>query len=73
MKEREKGGSEAMPMNGKELLKRFLKAGWRRKGQKGSHIQVEKGALHETIPMHKELAKGTERYLLKILEKSQED
>jgi predicted RNA binding protein YcfA (HicA-like mRNA interferase family) len=56
-----------MPLSGKEMLKLYEQAGWTVIHQKGSHVQVEKGSLHETIPMHKELKKGLERALLKGL------
>jgi predicted RNA binding protein YcfA (HicA-like mRNA interferase family) len=36
--------------------------------QKGSHVIMAKGEERETIPMHKELGKGMEKYLLKRLE-----
>lgn len=60
-----------MPLSGKEVLKRYQKAGWYVVRQRGSHVQVRKdsdsGTLKETIPMHKELKKGIERSLLKRL------
>jgi predicted RNA binding protein YcfA (HicA-like mRNA interferase family) len=54
-----------MPMSGKEMLKAYEQAGWKVLRQKGSHVQVGKDNLRETIPMHKELAKGLERKLIK--------
>lgn len=54
-----------MPLSGKEMLKLFQKAGWKLLRSKGSHIIVGKGSSRETIPMHKELKKGLELYLLK--------
>jgi len=56
-----------MPLSGKEMLKRYKKAGWRKVAQAGDHVKVAKGGLRETIPMHKELAKGLESKLLKRL------
>jgi predicted RNA binding protein YcfA (HicA-like mRNA interferase family) len=56
-----------MPLSGKEMLNRFKKDGWEILHQTGSHVQIQKGNLHETIPMHKELKKGTEHKLLKRL------
>jgi predicted RNA binding protein YcfA (HicA-like mRNA interferase family) len=56
-----------MPLSGKEILRRFKKAGWVVISQKGSHVKMKKGDLRETIPMHKELKIGLEQYLLKIL------
>ncbi len=52
------------------MLKRYLKMGWKKVRQSGSHVRVRKGEHRETIPMHSELKKGTERYLLKKLEKT---
>jgi predicted RNA binding protein YcfA (HicA-like mRNA interferase family) len=56
-----------MPLSGKEMLQLYTKAGWKFIHQKGSHVQVAKENLHETIPMHKELKKGMEQHLLKRL------
>jgi predicted RNA binding protein YcfA (HicA-like mRNA interferase family) len=47
-----------MPLSGMEMLKLYKKAGWTVVHQKGSHVQITKGNLTETIPMHKELKKG---------------
>lgn len=57
-----------LPLSGKEMLKKFLKHGWIKMRQKGDHVTVGKGALRETIPMHKELKKGLEHKLLKRLD-----
>jgi predicted RNA binding protein YcfA (HicA-like mRNA interferase family) len=56
-----------MPLSGYDMLALFKKAGWTVIHQKGSHVQLEKGTMHETIPLHKELKKGLERALLKKL------
>jgi len=56
-----------MPMSGQEMLKRYLQCGWVVLRQKGSHVIVGKGQLRETIPMHRELKKGTEHALNKRL------
>jgi len=57
-----------MPLSGKKLLKLYQKEGWQVIRRKGSHVQIGKNNLRETIPMHKELKKGLETYLLKRLE-----
>ena len=57
-----------MPMSGKDMLRLYEKAGWHVLRQKGSHVQLAKAELRETVPMHKELSKGLEKYLLKRLE-----
>ena len=54
-----------MPLRGKEMQKKFEKAGWHKIRQKGSHVIMAQGEDRETIPMHKELGKGLEKYLLK--------
>lgn len=61
-----------MPLSGEEMLKRYKIAGWSVVHRRGSHVKVGKGSLRETIPMHKELKKGLERYLLKRLAKQQD-
>ena len=59
-----------MPISGKDLVKLFEKAGYEVvQGGKGSHIKLKKaGSPTVIIPNHKELAKGTEHALRKILE-----
>ena len=61
-----------MPLSGKEMLKRYEKAGWTVLSRKGSHVKVGNGVLRETIPMHKELKRGLEQKLLKRLLESEE-
>ncbi|MCA9508714.1 MAG: type II toxin-antitoxin system HicA family toxin [Myxococcales bacterium] len=56
-----------MPLSGKEMQKKYEKAGWEKLRQRGSHVFMKKGEERETIPMHKELSKGLEKYLLKRL------
>ena len=58
-----------MPINGKEMLKRFLEHGWEIVRRNGSHVMVRKGDENETIPIHgsKDLKKGLEKKLLKRL------
>ena len=61
-----------MPISGKQMLKSYRKSGWVILRHKGSHVQVaiitiEGKTEHETIPMHKELKKGMEKFLLKRL------
>ena len=59
-----------MPLSGKEMLTLYLKNGWHKISQKGSHVKVGKGNLREIIPIHQELKKGTESALLKRLEEN---
>jgi len=56
-----------VPLSGKDMLKLYLKAGWKVLRQKGSHVILGKNEKRETIPMHKELKKGLEKKLLKRL------
>ncbi len=59
-----------MPISGKEMKKLYERAGWIFLRQSGSHVAMGKGALRETIPMHRELKKGTEQKLLKRLKRT---
>ena len=60
-----------MPKSGEQVLKLYLRAGWSVLRQRGSHVKVGKGALRETIPMHKEFALGLERKLMKRLHRAE--
>ena len=62
-----------MPISGKEMLARYMKAGWMVLARRGSHVKVGKGGLREIIPMHKELKKGLEQKLLKQLRQTEEE
>ena len=60
-----------MPISGKDLCKLFEKAGYKivPGGGKGSHIKFKKkGCPTVIIPNHKELSKGLEHALMKLLE-----
>lgn len=63
-----------MPLSGKEMLRRFIKAGWIVVRQSGSHAILAKNDLLETIPIHgnKDLKKGLEKKLLKTLKQNGE-
>jgi predicted RNA binding protein YcfA (HicA-like mRNA interferase family) len=56
-----------MPMSGKDLRKLFEKQGWAFDRQSGSHMIMKKDDKMASIPNHKELAKGTESALLKLM------
>lgn len=56
-----------MPLSGKQMLKLFLREGWKLVSQKGSHVKVTLSGRIEIIPMHKELKIGLEKKLLKRL------
>ena len=62
----------AMPISGREMLRRYLQAGWRIIRIRGSHHIMEKNGDSETIPVHgnKDLRNGLEADLLKHLENS---
>lgn len=54
-----------MPMSGKQMKRLYEQCGWREIRQRGSHVIMGKGTQRESIPMHKELARGLESKLLK--------
>ena len=62
-----------MPISGEEMLKRYLGRGWVVMHRKGSHVKVGLRTFRETIPLHKELAKGLARKLMKRLEATGSD
>ena len=59
-----------MPISGEEMLKRYMRSGWVVMHRKGSHVKVGYRNLRETIPLHKELARGLERKLQRRLERT---
>ncbi|MBN8539910.1 MAG: type II toxin-antitoxin system HicA family toxin [Deltaproteobacteria bacterium] len=64
-----------MPISGKEMLKLYLADGWIILRQRGSHVVVGKGKLRQVIPVHgnKDLKRGLERALLRVLNAKKED
>jgi predicted RNA binding protein YcfA (HicA-like mRNA interferase family) len=58
-----------MPISGEEMLKRYVSKGWVVMHRRGSHVKVGFRTHRETIPLHKELARGPESKLLKRLER----
>lgn len=54
-------------MSGKDLRKQFEQHGWVFDHQTGSHMIMKKNGRHASIPNHKELGKGLEQKLLKLM------
>lgn len=54
-------------VSGKECIRRFERAGWRRDRQRGSNVVLLKsGRLASlSVPLHRELAPGTLRALIR--------
>ena len=54
-------------ISGKDAVRAFEKAGWKRIGQVGSHVVMVKSGLRVnlSIPQHKELSIGTLRALIR--------
>jgi len=54
-------------ISGKEAVKAFQKAGWKKIGQVGSHVVMIKEGVRAnlSIPQHKELSIGTLRALIR--------
>jgi len=57
----------ARQISGKEAVKAFLRAGWIREGQTGSHVLLTKDGQRATlsIPQHRELKPGTLRAIIR--------
>jgi predicted RNA binding protein YcfA (HicA-like mRNA interferase family) len=62
-----------MPVGGKQMLDKFIDAGWEFLRQRGSHVVIGKGIRRAVIPMHKELGRGLELELLKTLRNSKDE
>jgi predicted RNA binding protein YcfA (HicA-like mRNA interferase family) len=54
-------------ISGKDAVRAFEKAGWKRIGQVGSHVVMVKSGLRVnlSIPQHKELSVGTLRAIIR--------
>jgi predicted RNA binding protein YcfA (HicA-like mRNA interferase family) len=54
-------------ISGKEAVKIFLRAGWVREGQTGSHVLLTKAGQRVTlsIPLHREVKPGTLRAIIR--------
>jgi predicted RNA binding protein YcfA (HicA-like mRNA interferase family) len=54
-------------ISGKDAVKAFEKAGWKKVGQVGSHLVMTKEGMRAnlSIPQHKELSVGTLRALIR--------
>jgi predicted RNA binding protein YcfA (HicA-like mRNA interferase family) len=57
-------------ISGKEAVKTFLRAGWVREGQTGSHVILTKDGHRATlsIPQHREVKPGTLRGIIRAAE-----
>jgi predicted RNA binding protein YcfA (HicA-like mRNA interferase family) len=55
-------------LSGKQAVRAFEKAGWRARGQTGSHLVMTKQGerANLTVPLHSELAVGTLRSLIRV-------
>ena len=64
-------------LSGKDIIKVLSKIGFEHVRTKGSHAilnkQTEKGKVTIPVPLHKELAKGTLKSIMKQAELSLED
>ena len=54
-------------ISGKDAVKAFLRAGWVREGQTGSHVMLTKDGQRATlsIPQHREVKPGTLRGIIR--------
>lgn len=55
-------------VSGEAAIRAFEHAGWRRARQKGSHISMVKTGVNVnlSVPLHKELDRGTLRKLIRL-------
>lgn len=64
-----------IPCSGAEAVKKFLKVGWSKARQEGSHVMLVKQAFQWTlsVPQHKELGPGLLRKLIRLAGLTVED
>jgi predicted RNA binding protein YcfA (HicA-like mRNA interferase family) len=62
-------------VSGAEAIRAFERAGWQRARQKGSHVSLTKASVNAnlSIPLHRELDRGTLRKLIRLAGLSVED
>ena len=61
-------------ISGKELIKILLKKGYWVRDQKGSHVHLRHPINSPlTVPVHKEMAVGTLKAIMKVAELKEED
>jgi predicted RNA binding protein YcfA (HicA-like mRNA interferase family) len=55
-------------VSGETAIRAFERAGWRRTRQKGSHVSLTKLGMNVnlSIPLHRELDRGTLRKLIRL-------
>jgi len=62
-------------VSGSEAIHAFERAGWRRARQRGSHVSLVKPgvSVNLSVPLHRELDRGTLRKLIRLAGLSVED
>lgn len=55
-------------VSGEAAIRAFERAGWQRTRQKGSHVSMIKAGVNAnlSVPLHKELDRGTLRKLIRV-------
>lgn len=52
-------------VSGADVVNAFVDAGFARLGQRGSHVKLRKERLTVIVPLHRELAPGTLRSIIR--------
>ena len=60
-------------ISGQQLINLLEKRGFKRFRQRGSHVVLKKGKIGCVVPLHKELAVGTLRGILRQVQISPDD
>jgi predicted RNA binding protein YcfA (HicA-like mRNA interferase family) len=68
-------GTKQPVVTGPELVRALERAGFAKVRQVGSHVTLEKGRLHATVPVHgsREVPKGTVAAILRSAEMTVDD
>ena len=60
-------------VSGSEVIDALVDAGFLRVGQRGSHVKLRRADLTVIVPLHRELAPGTLRSIIRQSEMSVEE
>ena len=52
-------GSKLPVVRGRDLVRALEHAGWTLVRTKGSHVRLERGSAHVTVPLHNPVKRGT--------------
>ncbi len=52
-------------LSGRKIIKALTRQGFKKVGQKGSHVRLKKNKTIVIVPLHREIAKGTLKSIIR--------